>query len=448
MRPFSRQDASQRRQRLLRCVQLAAVAVIGVMALVIARSPGKPLPSTPPGRLTGDEDVSNVATPGGEPANSRAQKQVVNWHEIKLCQALGPAAPHPIWGVDSAASGGCGEVGWDARGCVDWQAYAQGEYIGHARSAHVGEYRIRVDDRIAFVFRLTRKVSGKPYEFQVGDTLRVESLTGDAGSNLENSAEVQDNIRRDLVIQPDGTISLPLLGQVRSAGMTVDGLRQHLEALYQDFYKVPAITVTPISINTRLDDLISAVDARQGTGGLQLETTVNPDGKLYLPGLGAIYAQGLTIGELKWEVDARYDAEIPGVAVTPVLTQRAARFVFVLGEVQTPGRYTLEGPTTLMGAIALAGGWNPGANLRQVVVFRRSDDWRLMATMLDIKGALYGRRPTPADEIWINDSDVVVIPKSPIQVADEFISLWQPRDFTACSRSFRSDSSTLGTSVI
>lgn len=69
----------------------------------------------------------------------------------------------------------------------------------------------------------------------------------------------------------------------------------------------------------------------------------------------------------------------------------------------------------------MAEGWTPGANLRQVVVFRRGEDWRLMATMLDIKGALYGKRPAPADEIWLNDSDIVVVPKTAIQATDEFI---------------------------
>ncbi|MCA9259335.1 MAG: SLBB domain-containing protein, partial [Planctomycetales bacterium] len=205
--------------------------------------------------------------------------------------------------------------------------------------------------------------------------------------------------------------------------MTVDALRLYLEEQYKQFYKVPAITVTPIQINTRLQDLLAAVDARQGQGGLKLEAQVNPDGKIYLPGLGAVCAQGLTIEELKAEVDARYAAFIPGVEVTPLLTARAARFVYVLGEVNQPGRFEMTGPTSLMGSLALAGGWRQGANLRQVVVFRRGDDWRLLATMLDIKGALYGRRPTPADDIWLNDADIIVVPKMPIQVLDEFINM-------------------------
>jgi polysaccharide export outer membrane protein len=344
-------------------------------------------------------------------------RRVIDWTTTKPCQALGPAAIHPIWGVDSTAGTGLGEITWDERGPINWQAYAQGEYVGHARTAHVPQYRVRVDDQIAFVFRLTREVDSSPYELQVGDSIRVESLTGDSGA----AETARDNIRRDLVIQPDGTISLPLLGQVRAAGMTVDGLRLHLEERYTRFYKVPAITVTPLTVNTKLNDLIASVDARQGTGGLKLEIKVNPDGKLYLPAIGAVCAQGLTVEELKQEVDARFEATIPGIDVTPLITQRAPRFVFVLGEVRLPGRYTLEGPTTAMGAIGLANGTVLGANLRQIVVIRRGDDWRMLATMIDLQGALYGRRPAPADDIWINDSDIIIVPKSPIHVANEFI---------------------------
>lgn len=347
-----------------------------------------------------------------------AAQQYVN----SVAHCANPAAPHPIWAVDSTAGGGCGEVGWKARSYVDWQSYAQGEYVGHARSPHVDEYRIRVDDQIAFVFRLTREETSTPYQLEVGDSIRVESLTGDSTpSSGDKDAGAGDRIQRQLEVQPDGTITLPLLGQVRAARMTVDDLRLHLEERYQKYYKVPAITVTPLKVNTRLQDLIASVDARQGSGGIILKLTVTPAGKIYMPGIGTVCAQGLTLEELRDEIDARYDAEIPGVDVTPVLEQRAPRYIYVMGEVAKPGQFTLTGPTTLMGALAMAGGWQPGANLRQVVVFRRGDDWRMMATMLDIKGAVYGRRPAPADEIWLSDSDVIVVPKTNIQATDELI---------------------------
>ena len=106
-----------------------------------------------------------------------------------------------------------------------------------------------------------------------------------------------------------------------------------------------------------------------------------------------------------------------------MLTQRAPRFVYVLGEVRTPGRYDMTGPTTAMQAIAMAQCWSQGGNLRQIVVFRRTDDWRLIATRLDLRGALYGKRPIPSDEIWLRDSDIVLVPKTPLQRTDELIDM-------------------------
>jgi polysaccharide export outer membrane protein len=344
---------------------------------------------------------------------------------VVLCQALGPAAPHAIWGVDSAAGCNCGEVGWDARGMIPWQEFAQGEYVGHARTPHVPEYRLREGDVVAVYYRRTREELSRPYELQVGDRIRIESLTAGNTAGAQRTPEVppaDDGISRELVVQPDGTITLPLLGQVRATRRTVPDLRDELEKQFEEYFRMPSITVTPIAVNTKLEDLLDTVDSRAGTlGGRQIQITVTPAGDIQLPGIGNVFVQGLTLAEAKQEIDARYNAEVPGVQVTLVLVQRARRFIYVLGEVNVPGRFELEGPTTAMGALALAGSHRLGANLRQVVVFRRGPDWRLMATMLDLRGALYARRPVPADDIWLNDSDIVLVPKSPIQQVDDFL---------------------------
>ena len=332
---------------------------------------------------------------------------------VQLCQALSPAAPNPITGVD-CVNGNCGERGWDGMGPIDWQAFAQGEYVGHARLPHVPEYRLRVDDLLNVVYRLTRDESSRPYQLNVGDEIRVEVLT-------------DEKLNRNLIIQPDGSITMPLLGQVPATRRNVTQLHEELEEGYKKFYKPEAIdnaiTVTPIKVNTKLDDIRNTVDRRQGFGGQLIEVKVTPEGTIQLPAIGSVPSQGLTLDELRREIEERYATIVDGLGVTPVLRERAPRYVFVLGEVKTPGRYTLTGPTTVMQSISLAGGWNVGGNVRQVVVFRRGDDWRLMATMLDLRGALYGKSPCPADEIWINDSDLIVVPKSPVLVMDNFIEL-------------------------
>lgn len=334
---------------------------------------------------------------------------------------------------------------------IPWQEFAQGEYVGHARLPHVPEYRLREGDVVAVYYRRTREELSRPYELQVGDRIRVESLTaGRAAAADEAAGETStDAISRELVVQPDGTITLPLLGQVRATRRTIPALRDELEERYQEYFRVPAITVTPITVNTRLEDLMDTVDSRAGTlGGRQISVTVTPAGDIQLPAISSVFVQGLTLAEARQEIDARYDATVPGVNVTLVLVQRARRYVYVLGEVAQPGRFELQGPTTVMQALAMAGRWTTGANLRQVVVFRRGPDWRLMATMLDLRGALYARRPVPADDIWLNDSDIILVPKTPIQQVDEFIEQVFTRGvYSLVPREVIWDFNTIGTAL-
>jgi polysaccharide export outer membrane protein len=330
---------------------------------------------------------------------------------VRLCQAFSPASPYRIDGIDSAICGGCGEPGWRCMHPLPFQEFAQGEYIDPYRTPHVVKYRLRVDDLLDLVYRLTMRETSRPYELNVGDVIRVESLTD---KNLD---------RERLLIQPDGMISLRLLGQCRAAGKTIDELRGQLEERYTKYYKVPAMSVTPLEVNAKLNEVRAMVDSRAGVGGQGIRVRVSPDGTVQVPALASVPAQGLTLEELKAEIDLRYAQEIQGVEVTPILSERASRFAYVLGEVQTPGRYELQGPTTVSQSIALAGGWNNGGNLRHVVVFRRAADWRLLATRLDLNGALLGVRPCPSDEIWVRDSDIVLVPKSAILVTADFIDL-------------------------
>ena len=117
---------------------------------------------------------------------------------ILLCQALGPAAPCPICAVDcSQCQRRC--RGWESARAIEWQAYAQGEYVGHARTAHVPEYRLRVDDQLDMIYRITRQEQPNPYRLNVGDEISVESFT-------------DNELNRNLLIQPDGTITLAALG--------------------------------------------------------------------------------------------------------------------------------------------------------------------------------------------------------------------------------------------
>ncbi len=325
---------------------------------------------------------------------------------------LTPADPNAIPAVDCVNHCPPGyEATWNALGPVwGFQEWAQGEYVGRARLPHVPTYRLRVDDQLDFVFRVTRdKISG-PYRLNVGDEVMVES-----------GAEPQ--LQRTLTVLPDGTITLPLIGSVQAADMTVEQLRDHLDDKFKKYFNIPAITVTPIKVDTQLEDLRYTVSGRSGFGGQVLPGRVTPEGTIQLPAVGSVPAQGLTIDEFKVELAERFTEEIQGVEVMPVLRQRAPRYVYVLGEVRMPGRFELQAPTTIMQAISMAGSWTVGAKIANVVVFRRADDWRLIATSLDLSQALLGKTPCPATEIWVSDADLIIVPKSKLLRTDNFIDL-------------------------
>jgi len=323
-----------------------------------------------------------------------------------------PADPYPIPAIDCVNSCPPGyEAKWNAMTSVpDFQVYAQGEYVGRARLPHVSTYRLRVDDQLEFVFRVDSKRLRDGYRLNVGDTFNIESAA-------------DRTLGRTLVVLPDGTITLPHVGQLEAAGLTLGELRNKLDNEFKKYYDQPAITLTADRLNSKLEDLRYTVAGQSGFGGQILQTNVTPEGTIQLPAVGSVPAQGLTLDEFKLELDERFAEKIQGMEVVPVLKQHAPRSVYVLGEVAFPGRYELDAPTTVMQALAMAGSWTVGGKIAHVVVLRRADDWRLLATELQLTTALVGKTPCPGDEIWVADCDLIIVPKSKIERANNFIDL-------------------------
>jgi polysaccharide export outer membrane protein len=315
------------------------------------------------------------------------------------------ACPKCMKGVDCA--GNCGaESRWRDMRPMAFDAYGQGGYAGPARLAHLGQYRLRPGDQVQLIYLITRRQKSGAYKLTSGDEVMIESVT--------DVDLTRGTLESGLQVQPDGTITVRLLGQVHAAGLSVEQLRDVLEDQYEEFYDEPAIDVTPVKTNTLAEDIRNAIGGQSGFNQQAITVTVMPDGKIRVPGIGEICVQGFSLNQLKREINLRYNEIVVGIDVEPILSQQAPHFVHVLGEVTTPTRVELDGPTTVLGAIASAGGNLVGANMRQVVIFRRAEDWRLISTMLDVQGAIYGKRPTPADEIWLRDGDVVIVPAKPI----------------------------------
>lgn len=101
--------------------------------------------------------------------------------------------------------------------------------------------------------------------------------------------------------------------------------------------------------------------------------TVRPDGKITFPLLNDMKAEGLTPFELKKHLEKKLSKFISSPVVTVGLHEVNSKNIYVLGKVNTPGKYPLTTETTVLQAIAEAGGLAEWAKGDDIVILRKED---------------------------------------------------------------------------
>jgi len=103
------------------------------------------------------------------------------------------------------------------------------------------------------------------------------------------------------------------------------------------------------------------------------EFTVRPDGKITFPLLNDIKAEGFTPMELKKILEKRLSKFISSPVVTVGVQEVNSKNIYVLGKVNTPGKYPLTTETTVLQAIAEAGGLAEWAEGGDIVILRKEN---------------------------------------------------------------------------
>ena len=103
---------------------------------------------------------------------------------------------------------------------------------------------------------------------------------------------------------------------------------------------------------------------------LTTDVFVRLDGRITVPLVGDVQAAGRTTEQLATEIRTklRRFVEVPQVTIT--VSQAVSARVFILGEVTNSGAYPLTGRTTILQALALAGGFREFAKRDRIVVIR------------------------------------------------------------------------------
>jgi len=103
---------------------------------------------------------------------------------------------------------------------------------------------------------------------------------------------------------------------------------------------------------------------------LTLDLVVRPDGKISMPLLQDVPAEGLTAAELAANIQEKLSAFIVNPEVTVIVLQVNAPKYYIIGYVARPGTYPLRGDTSVLQALALAGGLTQFASPRSIKLIR------------------------------------------------------------------------------
>ncbi len=182
-----------------------------------------------------------------------------------------------------------------------------------------------------------------------------------------------DDLSRSFTIsaQKAGKITFPVIGEVHAAGRHVNELRDEIEQRLSEYLVDPQVTVdvSPIQ-DLKMDDL-------------SLSTKLDPTGKITFPLIGEVHVAGKGAGELRDEIERRLSKYLVNPQVTINVSAIQSQKYHVLGEVRSPGSFTLDQKILAWDAISKAGGFTTDANERKVLLVR-SEKGMAKVTALDL----------------------------------------------------------------
>jgi protein involved in polysaccharide export with SLBB domain len=176
---------------------------------------------------------------------------------------------------------------------------------------------------------------------------------------------------------------------------------------YDLFEGVPS-TFAPVSdIQVPVDYIVGPGDTLNiqlyGNEPATYELTVSRDGRISFPKLGPIMVSGMSFDQARSAIEQRVSQQLIGSRVSVTMGELRSIRVFVLGEAQKPGSYTVSGLSTMTNALFVSGGVKKIGSLRNVELKRNGK----LITVLDLYSLLlhgdtsHDQQLLPGDVIFI-----------------------------------------------
>jgi polysaccharide export outer membrane protein len=230
------------------------------------------------------------------------------------------------------------------------------------------------------------------------------------GDVLEVTVYGNEDLSRLPTVQTNGAVTLPLLGEVQVAGLTVAEVQRKVTSLLEKDYLVrPQVVVKVREYQSQFVSVVGEVNS-PGRKPLRGRTRLF-DALIEAGGFKTTASGEVTVTRSDGTFDGGsrvLRVRISGAA-TPqdtlnlelplrsgdMVTVSPKQFVTVDGEVTRPGRYPIDSDLTVTGAVSLAGGLTRFGS--STVKLRRTDPQTGDVTILEVnlKDVRNGKKPDP-----------------------------------------------------
>jgi len=135
---------------------------------------------------------------------------------------------------------------------------------------------------------------------------------------------------------------------------------------------------------------------------------VRPDGMISMALAGDIKAAGLTVKQLQENLKKKLTAFVANPEVSVTVQEVRSQKFNILGQVNKPGSYALTGPTTVLDALAAAGGFRDFAKTKKIYVLRTDDSGKQVKLPFNYNEVIKGNQMNT--NINLEPRDTIVVP--------------------------------------
>jgi polysaccharide export outer membrane protein len=248
-------------------------------------------------------------------------------------------------------------------------------------------------------------------------------------------AEAEDFPGKPVRIGPTGSISLPMVGRIEAAGLTVEQLEAELAARLKTYIRNPQVTVTvtemrsqPVSVigsvgqpgvrqlqgrKTLMEVLSEAGGLKEDAGHTVKITRRMEYGPIPLPGAVTDASGQFSIAEVSLRELMQAQNPLLNIPIMPndVITVPRAEMVYVIGDVVKPGGIILgdQSTVTVLQALSMAAGLEKTAKPQDAKILRVAPgSTQRVEVAVNLKDILAGKK----SDVPMEKEDILFVPSS------------------------------------